>query len=556
MSISFFTSLKKDYIVLFFILLLAIFLRFYNLNAAPPSASLDEASIGWNAYSVLHTGRDEYNQFPLISQRGYDDWRRSTYLFLTIPTIGLFGLNAFAERLPAVILSILTVFSSFWIVRFLFAKETKFARLTSLLVPLLLTISPWHVYISRLGHESNACLSFLIFGMAFFLWGEKTKKFVLIFLSFVFFTLSMISYYSGQIFIPVLIVALFILYRKNIFKIIFTNKKTIVASIVFAIFFGIIFANVFSPASLTRFQGTSTFTPDAHGDLYKEMVLLHNSAVKQKNIVGSIFYNRRFYPIIVWAEGYVSHFDPRWLFFNAYQDPFKIPNMGLLYIWELPFILLGIYIVATTKELSTQSKLLIFLWFLLGPLPASVATQTPHAMRSYNFLPTWQLFTAVGLVYIFYTCKKIKIVSVVIFGIIFIYSIATLYRNYFIIFPKEESEPYQYAMKATIQFLNQNKNNYKKIIVSNQNNLYQSYMFYLFYSKYDPKKYQQSGGTISGGFRQTHVIDNIAFRPIDWKNEEKETLLIGNPSDFPTNSLILFSARYPDGAKAVMAERK
>src|SRR3989344_5975196 len=100
---------------LFLILMLAAFLRFWQLGNVPPSASMDEASIGWNAYSVLKTGVDEYGEFPLISQRGYDDWRRSTYLFLTIPFIALLDLQIVAVRLPAVILSILTIWAMYHI---------------------------------------------------------------------------------------------------------------------------------------------------------------------------------------------------------------------------------------------------------------------------------------------------------------------------------------------------------------------------------------------------------------------------------------------------------
>ena len=549
-------SIKKEYIALFFILLLTIFLRFWNLSLVPPSPSLDEQSIGWNAYSVLKTGGDEYGQFPLISQRGYDDWRRSTYLLLTLPTIGIFGLNAFAERLPAVILSVLTVFSSFWIVRLLFIKHQKFALLTSLLVPLLLAISPWHVYISRLGHESNACLSFLVFGMLFFLWGERKKNFSLIITSCIFFTLSMISYYSGQVIIPIFLIALLVLYRKSLTAILFANKKRILIFSVLLIFFTVIFVDVFSPSSLTRFQGTSTFTPSAHPELFKQMVLLHNKAAEQKNIIGEIIYNRRFYPAVVLTEGYFSHFNPWWLLFNAGLDPFKIPNMGFLYVWELPFLLLGMAVIIFTKQLPVQSKILIFLWFFLGPLPASIATQAPHAMRTYNILPTIQIFTALGLVFIFYKLEKTKIVSLVFFGLLMLYSLTTLYKNYFVLFPQIESEPYQYAMRSAIAFINENKTSYSRIVVSNKDNLFQSYMFYLFYSKYDPKKYHQSGGTISGGFAKTHTIDTIAFRPIDWRNEISGTLLIGNPSDFPQNTPVLFTSYYLDGTIGVVAERK
>lgn len=556
MNISFSKFVKKEYVALFFILLLAIFFRFWNVQLIPPSASLDEQSIGWNAYSVLKTGGDEYGQFPLISQRGYDDWRRSTYLLLTIPTIGLFGLNPVAERLPSVILSVLTVFSSFWIVKLLFAKQTKYASITALLVALFLAISPWHIYISRLGHESNACLSFLVFGVLFFLLGEKKKKFSLLLLSFIFFTLSMISYYSGQIFVPILLFALVIMYWKTLLSITFANKKTIIITVISLLFFGVIFADVFSPNSLVRFNGTSTFTPSAHPDLFKQMVELHNDAVKHGNVIGSIFYNRRFYPIIVFAQGYFSHFDPRWLIFNAGTDPFKAPNMGLLYIWELPFILLGMLVILCSKELDKKSKILIFLWFLLGPLPAAVATQAPHAMRSYNFLPTWQIFTAFGLTYIMYKLKKVQVVGLVLLALLLLYSLTTLYKNYFIEFPMKESQPYQYAMGNAMEFLHENRNKYQDIVVSNKDNLFQSYMFYLFYTKYDPKRYQKMGGTISGGFAQTHKIDNITFRPINWKSEKPGTLLIGNPFDFPKGTPVLFTSYYLDGQTGVVIEQR
>ena len=87
--------------ILILILALAAFLRLWSFGSVPPSASLDEASIGYNAYSVLKTGVDEFGSFPIVSQRGYDDYRRSTYLFLVVPFVGLFGLNTAAVRFPA-----------------------------------------------------------------------------------------------------------------------------------------------------------------------------------------------------------------------------------------------------------------------------------------------------------------------------------------------------------------------------------------------------------------------------------------------------------------------
>lgn len=550
-----FNRIKKQHIIFTLILFLAVFLRTWNLANVPPSASLDEASIGYNAYSVLKTGGDEFGQFPLISQRGYDDYRRSTYLFLVIPSVATFGLNDVAVRLPAVIMSILTVISSYFIIKLLFAKKSKFSQTAPFLVMFLLAISPWHIYISRLGHESNACLSFLVFAILFFLLGERKKKFYLLLISFILFTLSMISYYSGQAFVPVFLLVLLIVFRKSIFGVIFSKKTNIVLFVAAIILVIPVFINIFSPNSLIRFQGTSTFKPEAHSDLYQQMVKLRNEAVKQKNIIGEIIYNRRIYPLRVFIDGYFSHFNTRWLFTNSSNnEPFKAPNLGLLYPWELPFILIGLIYLFLSKEIDAKFKILVFTWFFLSPVPPAIATQAPHAMRAYNFLPTWQIFTSVGLLSSFYCLKKsFRIFGKLLILVFVLFSLWSLYSNYFVIFPKQQSNAYQFAMKNAINYVYKNQNSYNKIIISNQNNLFQSYMFFLFYTKYNPKVYQEKGGTISGGFAETHKIDNIYFRPIDWEKDRNlsNVLLVGNKKDFPPGVGTAFKSYYLNGEEAI-----
>ncbi|KKR87871.1 MAG: Glycosyl transferase family 39, partial [Candidatus Woesebacteria bacterium GW2011_GWB1_41_10] len=53
--------------ILIVILLFAAILRLWNLGSIPPHLTPDEASLGYNAYSILKTGRDEYSKFlPII----------------------------------------------------------------------------------------------------------------------------------------------------------------------------------------------------------------------------------------------------------------------------------------------------------------------------------------------------------------------------------------------------------------------------------------------------------------------------------------------------------
>ncbi len=538
--------------ILIGIVLLAGFFRLWQIGAVPPSASLDEASIGYNAYSVLKTGGDEYGQVPLISQRGYDDWRRSTYLFLTAPFIAVFGLRAEAVRLPSVLLSVITVFVTYHLVLSVFSRRSDFAERVALLSSFLLAISPWHIYISRLGHESNATLSFFVFGLFFFLKRDNGTGWLP--LSLVFFILSMISYYSGQVFIPLIVLALFILFGKQMWSRLLQSKVDLAMFIFLGILVIPIFMNIFSPTSLTRFSGTSTLKPEAHWELFQERTVLWNSAVENRNLVGMIRYHRFLFPVKMFMDAYASHFRPLWLFTNSGSEQFKIPNFGLLHFWELPFILLGMFALVVHTQVERKIKTLIFLWLFFSPLPASIATQAPHAMRLYNALPVWQIFSAFGFVTAYRWTKKFRFTALWIFAMGMLVAIAALFRNYFIVFPLEQSRPYQYALTTTIPYVLAAEGDFERIVFSNTDHLYQSYMFFLFHSRYDPQKYQLQGGTVSGGFAQTHAFGKYEFRPIRWSDDQyaQKTLFVGNSADFPAGVARVNTSAYRDGTPGVV----
>ncbi len=97
-------------IQLIVILLAAFILRFFMLGKVPLGVSLDEASLGYNGYSVLKTGRDEYAQKLPLSFKAFGEYKAPLYRYLTIPFIGLFDLNEFSLRLPSAIFGLLTVY--------------------------------------------------------------------------------------------------------------------------------------------------------------------------------------------------------------------------------------------------------------------------------------------------------------------------------------------------------------------------------------------------------------------------------------------------------------
>ena len=150
--------IKNNYLFIL-ILLLAIFLRFNQLGQNPPSLNWDEASMGYNAYSLFKTGADEYgNSWPL-SIRSFDVYQLPLYVYSTIPFIALFGLTEFATRFPAALYGVLTVIATYFLGKELFENHKERARKwIALLAMFFMAVSPWHLQFSRGAFEATVGL--------------------------------------------------------------------------------------------------------------------------------------------------------------------------------------------------------------------------------------------------------------------------------------------------------------------------------------------------------------------------------------------------------------
>src|SRR3989338_1336933 len=147
---------------LFLILLLGILLRFSGLSQMPPSLNWDEVSHGYNAYSILKTGKDEWGQvLPVTNFRAYGDYPLPLNLYLTIPVIFLFGLSESTVRLPHALVGSLTILA----VYFLAVGVTK-SRRVGLMASFLAAIDPWLLFPARAVFQSNLAVFFLVGGMA------------------------------------------------------------------------------------------------------------------------------------------------------------------------------------------------------------------------------------------------------------------------------------------------------------------------------------------------------------------------------------------------------
>lgn len=538
---------KKTVIILILIVLVASFLRLWQLSKVPISPDWDEVALGYNAYSILNTGRDEYGKSLPVVLRSFDDYKPAMYAYFAIPFVKTFGLNISAVRLPSAVFGILTILATFFLVKELFKRNDL-----ALLSAFLLAISPWHIQFSRVAFESNVGLAFNVFAVLFFLKGLKKPKFLIV--STFFMGINLYIYQSEKVFTPLLLLVLILIFRKDLFSV---AKKYIASAVIIGILvilpmagYTITNRNVFE-----RAKGVSIFSQA--NQLLQENSIKTLEDKRNHDALGLIFDNRRIIFVKEIISGYLSHFDLNWLFITGDIARHHAPNMGLLYLFELPFLLIGVYRLIFDK-FDIKAKILIFSWFLIVPIPASITTGVPHAVRTLNFLPIFQVFTAIGLLYFlnkvlgirhYVLGIKIKYFMLTVLFIILFFNFGYYMDQYFVQQNYFNAKEWQYGYAKITKEVERIESSYKKIIVSNKPPMDQSYMFFLFYLKYSPSLYQRESRNASGGFAENHKFGKFEFRPIDWSQENKDgdTLYIGTTSDFLKDVPPIYSVNYPDG---------
>src|SRR3989338_10995101 len=215
--------MKKHLFVLGLILILAAILRFWHLAQTPPGLYWDEASLGYNAYSILKTGRDEHGKFlPFTNFAAFGDYKPPGYIYAAVPSVGVFGLNEFAVRFPSALAGTLAVLVTYFLTRKLFSK-----RKIALLASFFLAISPWSIHFSRVAFDANLAALFSLLGIYLFVKFAKDKGFWII-ISVLFFVLAVNTYTGQRLFVPFILIVLLIQFRKQVFR----NLKWVVLSAV------------------------------------------------------------------------------------------------------------------------------------------------------------------------------------------------------------------------------------------------------------------------------------------------------------------------------------
>ncbi len=141
---------RIEWAVLTAIVLVAAGLRLPGLTQAPPGLNQDEASTAWNAWCLLKTGMDQVGvRWPIFYVHALGENRTTLYMYLTIPFQAFGALNVWTTRLPAAVAGVATVLLTYWV------GSRLFGRPTGLMAAAVLALNPWHIQLSRFGHDAS-----------------------------------------------------------------------------------------------------------------------------------------------------------------------------------------------------------------------------------------------------------------------------------------------------------------------------------------------------------------------------------------------------------------
>lgn len=482
--------MKKN-IIFLAIIFIAIIFRFSSLGKIPISLYWDEAAVGYNAYSVLLTGRDEYgNFFPLLF-RSFEDYKMPAYVYLTAVSIGFFGLNEFSVRFVSAFAGVIAVLLTYFLTRTLFLQFSSSQKnilkeksnAIALLGSLLLAISPWHLQFSRTGFEANVALTTFLAGFYFFFRSLINQKYFPF--AFFFFTLSFYLYRSIFIFLPIILIGLLFIFRKELFSS-ERIRKTTITLIVFIVCIAPITHAVFFGPGRVRADQVNVFR-------HSQEAVLENLQKQQEEgntYISRVLYNRRITYARITIQNYLSHFSPAFLFFSGDGNGrHTVKNMGVLYRWEMPFLLLGFFLMLREKS---KLRLILLLWIFAAPLAASLAVPSPHALRALNMLPVPQILIASGIIFVFFKLPRIyRIAFFFLMTLVVSISFNQYWKEYKYHNTVTASADWADGYKQLVSEVQKREKNYDRVVISGY--YWQPYIYFLFYTTYDPYLFQQSG---------------------------------------------------------------
>ena len=520
------------------VLAVGFVLRIVGIANIPPGFNQDEAAFGYNAYSLLLTGRDEWGtpfyRLPFTNLRSFGDYKLPLYAFLAVPSVKILGLNEFAVRLPNAVIGTLAIAAVYYFSKKIFDnlnidnsfQISNFKLKIEDIASLLLAISPWSVSLSRGAFEAN--LVTLFFPLAAYLFLSRRYT-----LAALFFALNFYSYHSARFLTPVFVIMLLI------FKPPARPNRTVFLILLFLFTLPGLFS--LTGAGARRAADVGIFSPTddwqaVSQDRFRSVL----SGVPDP--LSRLFHNKLFYLADVYVRNYLGYFSPQFLFSSgpAESGYGMMPGFGVLSWISLP--LLMAFIIYLVKNPGPSILLLAFL--LASPLPAALSKGGGYsANRAAVMIPFLMISCAYGFFFLVRAAGRFRQwISLALLSSAFVFS-AFYLESYFFLSPFRIGTSMFAGMRELVDRSVSISREFPVVRVGRS--ISEPHIFFAFYQALDPRQYQQASRDWlvfeDKGLKYLDQYDGYSlgkFRFGDLKNSEpvsQPTLYIGRAEDFPSD---------------------
>ncbi len=526
---------KSFYLKIMFglILFFGIIVRVSFLGEIPTSLYWDEVAILADAKAITKTGRDLHNLpwYSLI-RPSYGDYKLNVYILFTSLVVKIWGASQLSARLISCLAGIGNLILIFFFTKKLLINW-KNKTLIALSVMFVLAFSPWNILFSRTGFEAHLALFFFNLSL-FFVLNLRKNPFIKIFFGVVFAILATYTYYSVRfvwpfIFVLIIFFNLQKVKKKKRFKegFFYFLKYLSWPMMIYGLALFIFSCDPFYSQFQSMRLGTSSVINSVDP---LEINLLRQQA--GNNFVARIFFNFKTTIFFNLLKNYGENLSFNFLFFNS--DPNLRHSTGQQGLFLLPFLPLFIIGMICLARDNLKIFSLLFFWWLMALLPASVPNNVPHALRSLNASFPVAIFIGIGLAQFLIYYKKLlnferkqhfcpfKISLVFLYALMIDLSIISFLYCYFGNYQNYATFAWQGGYRQIAERINQDRKKFDKINLFSFDD-----RFFLWLIAFGDLPIEQIQKTVSYDFRFPQIENiNFDFRAFDVLEKVQNQLVI------------------------------
>lgn len=439
-------------------LLLGAGLRFVGLERVPPGLCPDEATNGYDAYSIAMTGRDQHGALLPTTTASLNDYRMPAFIYLTVPFVAAMGLSVTSVRLAAAMVGWLALPVTYHLGRRMLGQVAGAAAMV------FLALSPWHLPFSRLGLEGSTVALFAVGSVAgIWQWHSDNHRWRWVGFTGILLGLSLYTYSIMKLFVPLLIGGFALVFWRDIQA----NSQQVVALIVVVLILAI---------PMIR---DTIDTPQFMQARYDQITVLKPGRPIDEAL-GEVLANA------------TLHISPRFLFSRGDLDRLQHPpGAGQLYWIQLPLILTG-SIVGLWRTQTRKVVLLLLVWIGAAIVPVSLTrmnvASSGHSLRSIPMVVAWQVLSGAGLTLAIRWRPRWRIALAAIAAVVMLGQAIPYLHTYFVEYPDTVLARFDDGMREVVQAMDALDDNYETVVFTDQASW--PYLHILFFSRYDPHKLQ------------------------------------------------------------------